>query len=420
MGLSISTSQSHFILLSTHVLPEETGGAASPAIALAETLLNQGLGLGASDIHLEPGKDGLQVRCRIDGVLQFLTLVPKHLQEPLLSRFKIMAGLDIGEKRLPQDGRLQGEWEGRLVDIRVSSLPTLYGETLVLRLLDRQRVRLELGALGFPQHNLAQLRQAVLQPHGLILVTGPTGSGKSTTLYALLSTLDRQGKNIITVEDPVEYQLDGISQVAVNRKVGLDFARSLRTILRQDPDIIMLGEIRDRETAAMSIQAALTGHLVFSTLHTNTAAGAVTRLLDMGVEPYLLAAALQAAAAQQLVRVLCPHCKKQLPQAAGWERSYLGVSEQVPLYTAVGCPHCRHTGYQGRLALQEVLLLDEGLRRQILQGAGEQQLEQAACAAGMTTLWEDGRQKVLQGITSPEELLRVLGPRPGLAAGQGL
>ena len=318
MGPSISTSQSHFILLSTHVLPEETGGAASPAIALAETLLNQGLGLGASDIHLEPGKDGLQVRCRIDGVLQFLTLVPKHLQEPLLSRFKIMAGLDIGEKRLPQDGRLQGEWEGRLVDIRVSSLPTLYGETLVLRLLDRQRVRLELGALGFPQHNLAQLRQAVLQPHGLLLVTGPTGSGKSTTLYALLSTLDRQGKNIITVEDPVEYQLDGISQVAVNRKVGLDFARSLRTILRQDPDIIMLGEIRDRETAAMSIQAALTGHLVFSTLHTNTAAGAVTRLLDMGVEPYLLAAALQAAAAQQLVRVLCPHCKNNCPrQLAG-------------------------------------------------------------------------------------------------------
>ena len=265
------------------------GDVSVPAVKCATEILETALALGASDIHLEPAKEQLDIRCRVDGVLQSLTPVPKNLQDPVLSRFKILAGMDIGEKRLPQDGRFQGSWQGKAVDVRVSSLPTLFGEKLVLRLLNQETIQLELGNLGFSQRNLEKLKQALHQPHGLFLVTGPTGSGKSTTLYAALASLDRKGQNIITVEDPVEYQLPGISQVTVKPKIGLTFARCLRSILRQDPDTIMVGEIRDRETASMSIQAALTGHRVFSTLHTNTAVGAVTRLMDMGVEPYLAA-----------------------------------------------------------------------------------------------------------------------------------
>ncbi len=383
----------------------------APAVQLAEEILQQSLALGSSDIHLEPGKEKMQVRCRIDGVLQPLMQIRKNLQDPVLSRFKILAGMDIGEKRLPQDGRLQEIWQGSQVDIRVSTLPTLFGESMVLRLLNQQQVHPELASLGFSKAHLETFRHLISQPHGLFLVTGPTGSGKSTTLYAALSGMDRRQKKIITVEDPVEYQMEGISQVAVRPKIGLTFARCLRSILRQDPNIVMIGEIRDKETAEIAIQAALTGHLVFSTLHTNTAAGAVTRLLDMGVEPYLVSAALLGAAAQLLVRRLCPHCKAQyLAEKGGWEETYLHLSPNAPLYHPVGCNHCRHTGYIGRLAIQELFVLEEETRQRILQGASELQLEKLVLAKGMESLWQDGCAKVLAGETSPQELLRVLGP----------
>lgn len=382
----------------------------SPAVQAAQEILDRALDRGASDIHLEPEKKQMQIRCRVDGVLQPLCQVPKNLQEPLISRFKILSGMDIGEKRLPQDGRFQGQWRGHQVDVRVSSLPTLFGENLVLRLLDQEAVRLELEQLGFTAENLEKLRRCLRRPHGLFLVTGPTGSGKSTTLYGILASLDREKQNIITVEDPVEYQLEGIRQVAVQPKIGLTFARCLRSILRQDPDCIMVGEIRDGETAAMSIHAALTGHRVFSTLHTNTVVGAVTRILDMGVEPYLAAAALEGAAGQQLVRRLCPCCKKAYTVTEqDWEWEYLQLKEPRTLYRAQGCPSCGHTGYAGRIPLQEVLVLTETLRRAILQGIGDGALEKLARQEGFRPLWEDGREKVLSGQTSGKELLRVLG-----------
>lgn len=280
----------------------------------------------------------------------------------------------------------------------------------MLRLLDQEAVRLELEQLGFTAENLEKLRRCLRRPHGLFLVTGPTGSGKSTTLYGILASLDREKQNIITVEDPVEYQLEGIRQVAVQPKIGLTFARCLRSILRQDPDCIMVGEIRDGETAAMSIHAALTGHRVFSTLHTNTAVGAVTRILDMGVEPYLAAAALEGVAGQQLVRRLCPCCKKAYTVTEqDWEWEYLQLKEPRTLYRAQGCPSCGHTGYAGRIPLQEVLVLTETLRRAILQGIGDGALEKLAWQEGFRPLWEDGREKVLSGQTSGKELLRVLG-----------
>ena len=383
---------------------------ASPAVRLARQVLEKALERGASDIHLEPEKDRMTIRCRVDGVLQPLCQVERNLQDPLFSRFKILSGLDIGEKRLPQDGRFQIRWRDRPVDVRVSSLPTLFGENLVLRLLDQEALPLDLSRLGFSDANRQRLFQCLRQPHGLFLVTGPTGSGKSTTLYGALAALDREHQNIITVEDPVEYQLPGIRQVAVRPKIGLTFARCLRSILRQDPDCILIGEIRDGETAAMAIQAALTGHRVLSTLHTNRAAGAVNRILDMGVEPYLAASALQGVAGQLLVRRLCRECKKAYTVTErDWEWKYLGLAEPRTLYRAQGCPHCRHTGYAGRLPLQEVLVMDGGLRQGILEGWSEERLEQEARKEGFRSLREDGRDKVLAGETSGEELLRVLG-----------
>lgn len=385
-------------------------GPVSPAVLLAREVVEQALEQGASDIHLEPETDGMVIRCRLDGVLQKIRTVPKNLQDPLVSRFKILSGMDIGEKRLPQDGRFQEAWQDRQVDVRVSSLPTLHGESLVLRLLDQENVALDLSRLGFSHHNRARLDRCLQKPHGLFLVTGPTGSGKSTTLYGALAALDRDHQKIITVEDPVEYQLPGIRQVAVRPKIGLTFSRCLRSILRQDPDCILIGEIRDGETAAMAIQAALTGHRVLSTLHTNTAAGAVNRILDMGVEPYLAASALQGVAGQLLVRRLCSHCKKAYTvQEQDWEWSYLGLQEPRTLYRAQGCPRCRHTGYGGRLPLQEVLLVEGSVRQGILDGLHEEALEKEARKTGFRSLRDDGREKVLAGETSAEELLRVLG-----------
>jgi type II secretory ATPase GspE/PulE/Tfp pilus assembly ATPase PilB-like protein len=383
----------------------------NPVVLLARRILQNALEREASDIHLEPVRDGLMVRCRIDGVLQLLQQVPVELRDPLISRFKIVARMDIGEKRLPQDGRITTNWKGQPVDIRLSSLPTLFGEKLVMRILDREKGSFSLNRLGFTDRNLQALTNMMHQPFGLILITGPTGSGKSTTLYAMLSELNDPGKNIITVEDPIEYQLDGINQVAVHPAIGLTFASCLRSILRQDPDLIAVGEIRDRETAEISIHAALTGHLVFSTLHTNTAAGAVSRLLNLGIDPYLAASALRGVVAQRLVRRLCPHCRQAYTAADGsWEEKYFYLTRQRTLFRALGCEACHQTGFHGRVAVQEVFPLSEKSRYLIIRGKGEQTLEDQARREGMDSLFSDGKRKVLAGLTSPREMLRVYGP----------
>jgi type II secretory ATPase GspE/PulE/Tfp pilus assembly ATPase PilB-like protein len=384
-----------------------------PVIPLARQILQQSFALGASDIHLEPGKEQMMVRCRVDGVLQQLLKVPRNLQDSLISRFKIMAAMDIGERRLPQDGRIQSQWEKRQIDIRVSSLPTLYGEKLVMRLLDQEKNNFSLDEMGFSAKNRKCLEHMIRQPYGLILITGPTGSGKTSTLYALMRTLQDPGKNIITVEDPIEYQMEGVSQVAVQPKIGLTFARCLRTILRQDPDLIMVGEIRDGQTAAMSVHAALTGHLVLSTLHTNTAVGAVSRLLDLGTDPHLLAAALRGVVAQRLVRKLCVKCRQAYRiDSEAWESKYfLNPGEtQFTLYGAGKCEACRHSGYHGRTAIHEVLPFTESCRQAVSHGAGEWELTRLARKEGVPSLFQDGREKVRQGITSVRELLRVYGP----------
>jgi type II secretory ATPase GspE/PulE/Tfp pilus assembly ATPase PilB-like protein len=402
-------------------LREEPGGIVAqqkrkdegPVIPLARQILQQSFALGASDIHLEPGKESMLVRCRVDGVLQPLVKVPRNLQDSLISRFKIMAAMDIGERRLPQDGRIQSRWKNRQIDIRVSSLPTLYGEKLVMRLLDQEKSNFTLDEMGFGDKNRKCLENMIRQPYGLILITGPTGSGKTSTLYALMRTLQDPGKNLITVEDPIEYQMEGVSQVAVQPKIGLTFARCLRTILRQDPDLIMVGEIRDSQTAAMSVHAALTGHLVLSTLHTNTAAGAVSRLLDLGTDPHLLAAALRGVVAQRLVRRLCAKCRQAYRiDSESWESKYfLNPGEtQLTLYRAGKCEACRHSGYHGRTAIHEVFPFTESCRQAVSHGAGEWELTQLARKEGVPSLFQDGRDKVRRGITSVRELLRVYGP----------
>ncbi len=386
-----------------------------PIIPLARHILRQAFSLGASDIHLEPGARQMEVRCRIDGVLQPLLRLPRNLQDSLISRFKIMAAMDIGEKRLPQDGRIQSSWENRQIDVRVSSLPTLHGEKLVLRILDQEKNQFGLEDMGFSRKNRLALENLIRQPYGLILITGPTGSGKTSTLYALMRTLQDPGKNLITVEDPIEYQMEGISQVAVQPKIGLTFAACLRTILRQDPDLIMVGEIRDGQTAAMSVHAALTGHLVLSTLHTNTAAGAVSRLLDLGTDPHLLAAALRGVVSQRLVRKLCPECRiAEREGRDSWVGDYFLEPEEDShlFYAAGGCPACRHTGYRGRIAVHEVFPFSEACRQALSHGAGEQELTRMAREEGVPSLFQDGRDKVRQGVTSIRELLRVYGPLP--------
>ncbi|MEX0900153.1 MAG: type II secretion system ATPase GspE [Gammaproteobacteria bacterium] len=379
----------------------------APIIRLINALLTEAVKLNASDIHIEPFENRLVVRFRVDGVLREI-LAPKRALMPLIvSRIKVMAKLDIAEKRLPQDGRISLRLAGRPVDVRVSTLPSGHGERVVLRLLDKQAGRLELEQLGMAADQRVLLDDLIRKPHGIILVTGPTGSGKTTTLYAALARLNDHSRNIMTVEDPIEYFIDGIGQTQVNTRVDMTFARGLRAILRQDPDVVMVGEIRDLETAEIAVQSSLTGHLVLSTLHTNSAVGAITRLRDMGVEPFLLSSSLIGLLAQRLVRVLCHECRRAEPATAR-EAELLGADAAHPptVYHPVGCEHCSNTGFRGRSGIYELIAVDEPLRAMIHDGASEQMLERHA-RTQTESIRADGRRRVLAGETTLEEVLRV-------------
>jgi type IV pilus assembly protein PilB len=387
---------------------------AAPVVKLVNGVLARAADEGASDIHFEPQAKDMLVRFRHDGVLHETMSIPKRLQAGVLSRLKIMADLDIAERRVPQDGRIGLVVGGRPVDMRVASLPTVYGEKIVIRLLDRSNVMLKLEQLGFSDIALSRYTKSFTKPYGAILVTGPTGSGKSTTLYGTLNILNTADKNIITVEDPVEYRLEGINQVQINPKAGLTFASGLRSILRCDPDIIMVGEIRDRETAQIAVESALTGHLVLSTLHTNDAPGALSRLTEMGVEPFLTASAVDCVIAQRLVRKLCQYCREPYP-ATREMLERLGFSEQAveqwsetQLYRAVGCAHCNSTGYKGRLGIYEIMPVSEALERLIVERKSADELMRVAVAEGMVSLRQDGLERVLQGVTTVEEISRVI------------
>lgn len=379
----------------------------APIIRLLNALLSQAIKENASDIHIEPFESRLLVRIRVDGVLREILEPPRALAPLIISRIKVMARLDIAEKRLPQDGRISLKVGGRPVDVRVSTLPSGHGERVVLRLLDKQAGRLNLEHLGMTPQILKLCRGVISKPHGIFLVTGPTGSGKTTTLYAALMELNDLSRNILTVEDPVEYHLDGIGQTQVNTKIDMSFARGLRAILRQDPDIVMVGEIRDLETAEIAVQASLTGHLVFSTLHTNTAVGAVTRLRDMGVEPFLLSSTLLGVLSQRLVRMLCQHCKEAYaPNESDCRIMNVKPSDAPALYKPVGCARCNHSGYAGRSGIHELVIMDRPMQQMIHDGAGELQLEQQARTV-TPSIRQDGVTKALKGITSLEEVLRV-------------
>jgi general secretion pathway protein E len=377
----------------------------APIIRLLNALLQQAVKERASDIHIEPYEKELEVRIRVDGVLRRVLGPPKIIQDALISRIKIMARLDIAEKRLPQDGRIRLLVAGRDIDIRVSIIPTAHGERAVLRLLDRMSGVLGLGEVGLGGRTEERITRLLTRTSGIFLVTGPTGSGKTTTLYSFLNFIHTEAKNIITIEDPVEYQLKGVGQIHVNTKVGLTFASGLRSILRQDPDVIMVGEIRDRETAEIAIQASLTGHLVLSTLHTNDAASAVARLVEMGVEPFLASSSLMAVLAQRLVRVLCPHCKE--PHAPTEAEAAYFDAPPSGLYRARGCGRCGGTGYQGRMGIFELLEVDDETRRLVSARADASRIGAAALARGMRTLRADGLAKAAEGQTSIAEVLRV-------------
>lgn len=379
----------------------------APIIRLINAILGEAIKENASDIHIETFERRLVIRFRIDGILREIVQPKRELAALLVSRIKVMSRLDIAEKRVPQDGRISLRVGGREVDIRVSTLPSANGERVVLRLLDKQAGRLSLAHLGMGERDRQLMQENLGKPHGIILVTGPTGSGKTTTLYASLVSLNDRTRNILTVEDPIEYHLEGIGQTQVNTKVEMTFARGLRAILRQDPDVVMIGEIRDRETAEIAVQSSLTGHLVLSTLHTNSAIGAVTRLVDMGVEPFLLSSSLLGALAQRLVRVLCPCCKRPY-QAGESECRLLGVDPLEPpiLYRAEGCSDCRQLGYRGRTGIYELVVFDEMLRSQIHGRASEQEMHRHARTLG-PGIRDDGIRKVRDGITTLEEVLRV-------------
>lgn len=379
----------------------------APIIKLINAMLGEAIKEGASDIHIETFEKSLSIRFRVDGVLREVLAPSRKLAPLLVSRVKVMAKLDIAEKRVPQDGRISLRIGGRAVDVRVSTMPSSHGERVVMRLLDKNATRLDLHSLGMTPDNHVAFQGLIKRPHGIILVTGPTGSGKSTTLYAGLQELNSTESNILTVEDPIEFDIDGIGQTQVNPKVDMTFARGLRAILRQDPDVVMVGEIRDLETAQIGVQASLTGHLVMSTLHTNTAVGAITRLRDMGIEPFLISSSLLGVLAQRLVRTLCPNCKEPY-KADKTQRKLFGLKkkEELKLYKAVGCEHCNHKGYRGRTGIHEMLVIDDAVQELIHNEAGEQSIEKAI-RDNTPTIRDDGLKKVRQGITTLEEVMRV-------------
>ncbi len=383
----------------------------APVVKMVNLVIEEAVKQNASDIHIEPQRDGIWIRYRVDGVLRDVMNPPRHLKAALASRLKIMAEMDIAERRRPQDGRIHLIAEGRSIDLRVSTLPTMFGEKVVMRVLDQSSTRIGLPRLGFHSKTLALWENAVGKPHGMVLVTGPTGSGKTTTLYATLGKLNTLDRNIVTIEDPVEYQLPRVNQVQVNAKAGLTFAGGLRSILRQDPDIVMVGEIRDRETAEIAVQAALTGHLVLSTLHTNDAAGAMTRLVDMGIEPFLTSSSVIAVLAQRLARTICPRCKVAYSppsEALGRLGADARLDPGVVFYRGQGCDHCRGSGYRGRIGVYELLVISDAIRSMIVQRASSTEIKAHAVSEGMRTLRDDGLEKVMAGVSTIDEILRVV------------
>ncbi len=380
----------------------------APIIRLVNHLFARALDLNSSDIHFEPNENFLDIRCRVDGIMTRIERLPNKIHTAVASRLKLMAKLDIGEKRLPQDGRIDYQLGPRHLDMRVSTLPGVHGESIVLRILDRSDTSVSLLQLGMPETILEQYQRMISQPHGMILITGPTGSGKTTTLYATLEKINSEKQKIITVEDPVEYQLEGITQIQANASIGLGFAEGLRSIVRQDPDVLMVGEIRDHETAEIAIESALTGHLVFSTLHTNDAAGAVTRLQDMGVEGYLISSSLLAIQAQRLVRRVCTDCSESVPiNADEINVLQLDLNEQFSINRGSGCERCANTGYRGRIGLYELLIMSDAIRHHIASGADANVIREQAIKKGMRTLRQDALEKLKQGLTTPEEVVRV-------------
>ena len=400
------------LIMSQGIAPEEGEAVGeSPMVRLVEQIIALGIKQGATDIHIEPDEKILRVRQRVDGILRQEVLVPKRIQPALIARIKLVAGLNITEKRVPQDGRIKFLYGQTEVDLRVSTLPTNHGESVVLRILDTASVRLELKTLGFSDTDKDGLTRLIEQPYGMVLVTGPTGSGKTTTLYAALAQVNGTQRSIFTLEDPIEYSIPNVRQTQVRPDVGMDFAAGLRALLRQDPDVILIGEIRDTETAKLATRAALTGHLVLSTLHTNTAVGVIPRLVDMGVEPYLLPPSLAAAIGQRLVRRICEHCKQPLPNPeAVLERLQLNIElpAQPELWHGEGCDECNGSGYSGRQTIYEMLILNDDFHDAIIDGAHSVELERLAKASGMRTMLEDGINKALAGTTTVQEVIRVV------------
>lgn len=408
--LSPQIDQTEDVFVSGFEDDEELKDLASeaPIIRLVNHLFARAMDLNASDIHFEPNEDHLDVRCRVDGIMTRIERLPIKIHTAVASRLKLMARLDIGEKRLPQDGRIDSRIGAKQLDMRVSTLPGVHGESVVLRILDRSDTAVSLQQLGMPESILGTYQQLITQPHGMILITGPTGSGKTTTLYATLEKINNEKQKIITVEDPVEYQLEGITQIQANSSIGLTFAAGLRSIVRQDPDVLMVGEIRDHETAEIAIESALTGHLVFSTLHTNDAAGAVTRLQDMGVEGYLISSSLLAIQAQRLVRRICTDCKVE--QALSIDEAnvlQIEAKDYPVLYRGTGCERCGGSGYRGRIGLYELLVMSDAIRHHIASGADANVIREQAIKEGMKTLRQDALEKLGAGLTTPEEVVRV-------------
>lgn len=399
------------IMVAGNLPNEDEAVNESPLVRLADQIISLGIKKGATDIHIEPAEKVVRVRMRIDGVLRQEVLIPKLIQPALTARLKLIANLNITEKRVPQDGRIRFDYGQNFIDLRVSTLPTNSGESVVLRILDRSTDRLSMSDLGFSDAHKTEIEKMVGMPYGMVLVTGPTGSGKTTTLYTALRLVQSDVRSVFTLEDPIEYSMDAIRQSQIKPEIGMDFAAGLRALLRQDPDVILIGEIRDLETAQMAARAALTGHLVLSTLHTNDAVGAIPRLIDMGVDRYMLPPALSAIVAQRLVRRICTHCKTEVPQSDALVES-LGLSDTLvagaQLYDGAGCQECNLTGYSGRQVIYEILRLDERFHAPIIDGAGAAEIKALAVAGGMTSMLDDGLNKAIEGTTTLSEVLRVV------------